>query len=59
MLDYDRNYRKNVGQGSWEFQGQGGVDGGGGAAFSINGVVRVGFIEKVFGFGGQQALIIS
>lgn len=30
-----------------------------GAALSINGVVRVGFIEKVFGFGGQQALVIS
>lgn len=30
-----------------------------GAAFSINGVVRVGFLEKVFGFGGQQVLVIS
>lgn len=30
-----------------------------GAAFSINGVVRVGFLEKVFGFGVQQALVIS
>lgn len=59
MLDRDKNYRKKCRTRLVGVPGYRGADGGWRAGCSINGGVEVGFIEKILGFGGQQALIIS